>query len=458
MKEKAIRKRLALSLVLVLVAAVFLVAVPMNVSADFSGTVFINADGTYTDGAPLSVSEDTYKLTDDINGNLVIKKSGIIVDGNGFSVYGGLKNGVIFYYVTGVTVMNVEVYGHSYGYGVWMYKSDQCALKSCDVYDNSRGIVVQYSDENQIKSNNVYSNNIQGIYLSGSHENEVKDNNVNNNRLGIRADDSDLNDIKSNTIHSNSYYGFFLLRANENKIMQNKVYENGRDGIRTWTSSDNMIKLNDVYENNYDGISLNFNSNGNSVKLNNVYKNGDGINFGDGIFIYNSDNNEVKLNTVRSNLLAGVHLTDTSTGNSIDLNSISGNSKAGVALWCVSSNTISNNEIWNNERGIFLIYNYISTPGPIDSNIITDNLVEENTLHGIYLDSGSNSNTVHHNDIIENGIQAYDDGSNSWDDGSEGNYWSDYTGSDGNNDGIGDTPYVIDLDSKDNYPLMNPTT
>jgi len=34
-----------------------------------------------------------------------------------------------------------------------------------------------------------------------------------------------------------------------------------------------------------------------------------------------------------------------------------------------------------------------------------------------------------------------------------GNYWSDYAGSDGNGDGIGDTLYIID-DNKDEYPLI----
>jgi hypothetical protein len=55
---------------------------------------------------------------------------------------------------------------------------------------------------------------------------------------------------------------------------------------------------------------------------------------------------------------------------------------------------------------------------------------------------------------------------NAWDDGypSGGNYWSDYTGVDlrkgpyqneTGSDGIGDTPYSIDSDNADRYPLMN---
>jgi len=55
---------------------------------------------------------------------------------------------------------------------------------------------------------------------------------------------------------------------------------------------------------------------------------------------------------------------------------------------------------------------------------------------------------------------------NTWDDGysSGGNYWSDYTGVDKlsgsyqnvtGNDGIGDTPFLIDQNNVDHFPLMS---
>jgi hypothetical protein len=59
------------------------------------------------------------------------------------------------------------------------------------------------------------------------------------------------------------------------------------------------------------------------------------------------------------------------------------------------------------------------------------------------------------------------DGNNTWNDVYPlgGNFWSDYTGVDlysgpyqneTGSDGLGDTPYIINADNVDNYPLMNP--
>ena len=44
---------------------------------------------------------------------------------------------------------------------------------------------------------------------------------------------------------------------------------------------------------------------------------------------------------------------------------------------------------------------------------------------------------------------------NIWDNGFEGNYWDNYNGTDGDGNGIGDTPYIINENNQDNYPLVN---
>jgi nitrous oxidase accessory protein NosD len=71
------------------------------------------------------------------------------------------------------------------------------------------------------------------------------------------------------------------------------------------------------------------------------------------------------------------------------------------------------------------------------------------------------NNTFYHNVFIDNNYNvAFDENvtliGNLWDNGKEGNYWDDYNGTDSNRNGIGDTPYIINSDNIDNYPLMRP--
>ncbi len=47
---------------------------------------------------------------------------------------------------------------------------------------------------------------------------------------------------------------------------------------------------------------------------------------------------------------------------------------------------------------------------------------------------------------------------NHWNNSTIGNYWSDYNGTDRNNDGIGDDPYVINSLNIDNFPVMKQMT
>ena len=77
---------------------------------------------------------------------------------------------------------------------------------------------------------------------------------------------------------------------------------------------------------------------------------------------------------------------------------------------------------------------------------------------GIYAHETSHGNMFFYNNLFGNTqSQAYDDNVNTWDDGTHGNYYSDYNGNDTNGDGIGDTPYAIPGGSNlDHYPKMMP--
>ena len=91
-------------------------------------------------------------------------------------------------------------------------------------------------------------------------------------------------------------------------------------------------------------------------------------------------------------------------------------------------------------------------------NTITNNNIQKNNYFGIYIIEGDN-NTIYHNNIVQNKYQAFDVPANStWDGGNlvGGNYWSDYTGTDDDEDGIGETPYPTGNSSADLYPLIHP--
>jgi parallel beta-helix repeat protein len=135
----------------------------------------------------------------------------------------------------------------------------------------------------------------------------------------------------------------------------------------------------------------------------------------------------------------------------------------GIILDDADNNFITNNTFFELDIGI-TVYNRA------EYNMIVNNTMQSNSWCAIEIvksDFGpvSHNNKIYHNIFIDNpGFQAYDDGNNQWDNGAEGNYWSDYTGDDADEDGIGDTPYDNigsyetweKSGARDKYPLMEP--
>ena len=175
-----------------------------------------------------------------------------------------------------------------------------------------------------------------------------------------------------------------------------------------------------------------------------------------GIYLSSSNNSSIE-NVNASNNWYGIYLWY-SSNNTIANNNVSSNNDDGICLWYSSSNNIANNNVSNNEDGICLWYS--------SNNTIANNNVMNNRF-GIYLSSSSN-NKIYLNNFINNTDNVFSYSStNIWNstekitytyNGNQytnylGNYWSDYKGSDADEDGIGDAPYIIDGD-KDEYPLI----
>lgn len=196
-----------------------------------------------------------------------------------------------------------------------------------------------------------------------------------------------------------------------------------------------------------------------------------------GIFCSIQSSTTISWNTITGNYKDGIRFYGGSL-NEISENNIVGNAKSGIAIEGYS-NTISRNNITSNNIGVGIASSYSLVFGNVlkgNSNsglyfASSNNTISANDISGskwgIYFTlhfAAPNGNKFYHNNFIDN--QGAVGGSSPyniqfWDDGypSGGNYWSDYKtehASEVDNSGIGNTPYVIDENNTDNYPLLLP--
>jgi parallel beta-helix repeat protein len=259
------------------------------------------------------------------------------------------------------------------------------------------------------------------------------------------------NIVKNNLAHN--YFGVWLYGSSVSNMSGNNITASNSNGIWLYDgSSDNIISENNIKANNGIGICVSMDCSKNIISKNNITENEYGI------WFHRSSNNSVFENSIRANDGTGI-IIDESSNNNIFRNIITTNWQ-GILLSDSYDNIIFGNNITNNENGIRL--------SGSSNNIIRGNNIANNS-DGMSIDRSS-ENVIYHNNFVNNTYwQAvtFQNSANFWDDGypSSGNYWSDYVGVDVKNgigqdlpgsDGIGDTPYVIDANNVDHYPLTNP--
>lgn len=221
--------------------------------------------------------------------------------------------------------------------------------------------------------------------------------------------------VSKNTL-SNDDLCIGLYQSEDNLIMENSLTKS-YCGIQLHESNNNQIKQN-MIANCTQGVYLD-SSSGNQIQENNCTYNDQGIK------LYVSDDNLLERNFMSKNE-QGIHL----TGLSVHDANI-------TTLYCSTNNRIIDNDIANNEYGIYVSK---GEKNKISLNHFTDN-TNQAKIEPIDIEQSEDNITL----------------SNFWDNGNMGNYWSDYTNKYPNAvetyPNTWNTPYVINEKNQDNYPL-----
>ena len=442
-------KKLTSTIILLLVFSLLLVSLPEIGMVKAEGTIYIRADGTVEGTDKIQRDGNVYTFTDDICDSIIVEKDDVVIDGAGYSLQGaGSGTGMSLTSRSSVTIKNIEIKAFSNGISLNSSSNKNNIISRNNITNNRFGIRFWLASNNTISGNNITKNDY-GIYLESSSNNNINDNNVTSNDYGIFLFDVHTNVLRNNRMENNNcnfnivadfvndidasntvdgkpiYYwveeqdktvpsdaGYVALTRCTNITVQNLNLTNNWQGIRLASTTDSTITRNIIKDNDA-GIIL-WDSLNNTVFQNVIANNGIGIRI-DGIFPVYSQNNRIYGNNITNN-------------------------DVGIYLWDSSNNTIYRNHIANNGCGIQII----GLGGEAANNLIHHNNFINNTA-----DVPGHWHTIVFQEVWVPPQR------NVWDDGKEGNYWSNYHGVDNDGNGIWDTPYVISENNQDNYPLMN---
>jgi parallel beta-helix repeat protein len=291
--------------------------------------------------------------------------------------------------------------------------------------------------------NTTFTNNILvgcSLFIYRSSQNTIADNFVDGKPIIY------LKGVADQVIE-NDEAGQILLENCQNITVKNCDFSNiAKGGIQ-------LLRTNSSETSNYKGSIYLEHSFYNSMTGSNCVE----------IELYKSSNNTITGNTVTNieglDYSSGITLSS-SNYNNITENNITQNHYSGITLGTSRYNSIAYNNLTYNAHGIGL--------GEYSSkNTVYGNNVAHNHNSAMFMQDASD-NLLFGNNFFANNHQIGGYNSrNVWDNGTIGNYWSDYNGTDENNDGMGDSPYSFTINIRwpptadpitnyDNFPLIEP--
>lgn len=233
-------------------------------------------------------------------------------------------------------------------------------------------------------------------------------------------------------------FGIYVRGVNDCVLEQNEIYGTTNlataargNGIHLWKTQRNWI-LNNVIHDKRDGMYFSYADN-NLIAGNRVWDTRFGIHY-----MY-SHQNYLLTNSLTHNMVGATLMFSRQSW--VEGNLVSANRRHGVVLKQVDNSKILGNVICGQNRGFFI--------QQANQNRFEGNLIATNDI-GLYLSNGSEQNLFVGNAFIRNTEQVWQpsfetgqgrNAPNLFTENGRGNFWSDYTGSDRDHNGIGDTPY-----------------
>ncbi len=478
------------AILLAISAAFILVALPTNTAAETHNPIYIWGDEDFEDDIWTSgvrsgsgVEGDPYIISDwvivvtadhgvavrDTDAHFVIRNVTVsLADNMPFTL-----NGIHLWNANNGTVENCTLTG-------WLWKgiyatgsndvlisnntvsiepdtaSDRCGIQvysspsvnitidGNDITGANYGIMVWYADDVMIKNNLVSSGYYGGIGIQDAERATVWSNTMTGCGVTILAGSTPADSNSHQIPQNNTANGLPIHYVKDSVGIH---YEGESVGQLIFASCVDLT-VSDMYFSDCDvGIQV-YHCDGVSLS---------GVTVEDtlthGVTVVFTMNFEITGSTISGCRNSGLKLMS-GIGFTVEGCTIESNLQNGMYIASSQQVNVTNCDIsYNDQDGIsYRVYNV----GIDLKSFITYNEFRDNGV-GVSL-AGCKGVTIHHNDFIDNAIQALDSeiDFNQWDDGAEGNYWSDYSGDDDNpQDGIGDTPYDIDGNTFDNYPLID---